>query len=69
MNEIFWFIIATYLLAGLFQGIIISIYENWYDGYCAPSEQILGYLIFIEAWPILWIFEYGDWSREHKNNG
>lgn len=68
MDEIYWFIVTTYLLAGLFQGIIISIYENWYDGYTAPGEQILYLILFIYVWPILWIFESKDWSKERKTN-
>jgi hypothetical protein len=60
MDEILWFIVITYLLAGLFQGIIISIYENWYDGYTAPGEQIIYYLMFMVGWPILWMIELID---------
>ena len=66
MDEMYWFIVTTYLLAGLFQGIIISIYENWYDGYTAPGEQILYYLIIMEIWPLFLIDEYIDYTKNNS---
>jgi len=63
LSEFLSFIMTTYILAGFFQGIIISIYEDWIGRCGCISEVVMGIILICFAWPILWLFEFIEWSQ------
>ena len=67
MDEIYWFIVTTYLLAGLFQGIIVAVREIRNDVFSAPSEINICIIVFGVGWPVFQTVEFIDYIQKPTN--